>query len=67
MTESTRMGWAGHAAILADMRNAYNKFFLGNMKEINLIQTLGVNGAIISNPSTSLCCTRDTLSVSSCQ
>lgn len=58
MTESTRIGLAGHAAIVTETRNAYNKFSLGNIKEINLIQTLGVNGAIISTPYTSSCCTK---------
>jgi hypothetical protein len=57
MTESTRTGWAGHAAILTATRNAYNKLSLGNTKEINLIVRLGVNGAIISTPYTSSCCT----------
>jgi len=37
MTESTRMGWAGHAAIMRETRNAYNKFSLGNIKEIIVI------------------------------
>jgi hypothetical protein len=36
MTELKRMGWAGHSAILTETRNAYNKFSLGNINEINL-------------------------------
>jgi len=58
VTESTRMGWAGNAANLRETRNAYNKFFLGNIKEIIVIQTLGVRGPIISTPYMSSCCTK---------